>query len=398
MHVTVTLEFRFKSTPDGRVWTETTFAYPFWQRYFGVFDEVRVVGRVQRVEQAAPNWHRVDGERVSFEPLPYYIGPFQYLLQLVPLFRISRRVARNAEAVIMRAASPMSMFVARELLKRRHPFGFEILGDPLDVFAPGAVRHPLRRFFRWALSRELRHLCARAAALAYVTQYSLQARYPPSPGAYVTACSDIDLPVTAFTAAPRPVRSALASFRLVAVGSLAQPYKGYDILIAAVALCVRSGWDLRLTIVGDGKYRSELEELTRSLALQDRVVFRGEIPAGDAVRTELDAADLFVMPSRTEGLPRALIEAMARALPCIGSDVGGIPELLEPRDLVPRGDVNALAAKLQEVLGDPARMAAMSERNLKKAAEYESRLLEERRTRFYQRVREATETWLGERN
>ena len=69
----------------------------------------------------------------------------------------------------------------------------------------------------------------------------------------------------------------------------------------------------------------------KAKALRDRVRFRGQLTTPVDVRAELDRADLFVLPSRQEGLPRAMIEAMARALPCIGSSVGGIPELLQPK-------------------------------------------------------------------
>ncbi len=118
------------------------------------------------------------------------------------------------------------------------------------------------------------------------------------------------------------------------------------------------------------------------------------MPAGEAVREEMDRADVFVMPSRQEGLPRATIEAMARALPCIGSTVGGIPELLATEDLVPPGDALALATKIREVVSDPERMARMSARNLAKAGEYRDEALRERRVAFYRHVRKMTERWI----
>ena len=65
---------------------------------------------------------------------------------------------------------------------------------------------------------------------------------------------------------------------------------------------------------------------------------------GHGVTEQLDAADVFVLPSRQEGLPRAMIEAMARSLPCVGSDVGGISELI-PDWVVPPNDPQALALK-----------------------------------------------------
>lgn len=181
--------------------------------------------------------------------------------------------------------------------------------------------------------------------------------------------------------------------KIIFIGSLDQLYKAPDILIHAIHCCLKEGIDVFLTMVGDGRFRPEIESLSRKLNLLDRIRFLGQMTAGEAVRAELDKADLFVLPSKTEGLPRAMIEAMARGLPCIGSNVGGIPELLPPEDMVPPGDVHALASKIREVIRDPERMNRMAERNWKKAHEYHDDILRERRNAFYQYVKEKTEEW-----
>jgi glycosyltransferase involved in cell wall biosynthesis len=182
-------------------------------------------------------------------------------------------------------------------------------------------------------------------------------------------------------------------YQLVTVGSLAQLYKGTDVLIESVARCVRAGFDVTAAIVGDGKYRLQLMAQAERMSVSSRIRFLGHVPAGEQVRSILDGADLFVLPSRTEGLPRAMIEAMARALPCIGSAVGGIPELLDGSDLVPPGDAAALADKIQEVLKNPLRMEAMSRRNLVASRDYLDCVLDERRRHFYRHVRDYTERW-----
>jgi len=85
---------------------------------------------------------------------------------------------------------------------------------------------------------------------------------------------------------------------------------------------------------------------------------------------------------------------MARGLPCIGSMVGGIPELLAPEDLVKPGDAKGLANRIREVVRDPSRLARMSARNLAKAHEYRREILHERRVAFYHGVKEKTDNWL----
>jgi glycosyltransferase involved in cell wall biosynthesis len=159
-----------------------------------------------------------------------------------------------------------------------------------------------------------------------------------------------------------------------------------------------------LTVSGPSKYRPEAAVIgvssqsscTSTLSgplATFRIRFPGQVTAGEPIRRILDAADLFVLPSRTEGLPRALIEAMARALPCIGSAVGGITELLYASELVPAGDPAALAAKIQDVLRDPLRMETMSRRNLAAAWEYCDCAIAERRRHFYEHVRDYTQRW-----
>jgi glycosyltransferase involved in cell wall biosynthesis len=84
---------------------------------------------------------------------------------------------------------------------------------------------------------------------------------------------------------------------------------------------------------------------------------------------------------------------MARALPCIGTNVGGIPELLSDETMAPAGDISALASKLQQVLDSPEKMTRMSAQNLLRAQHYRPELLAKRRDEFYCFLRKATEKW-----
>ena len=392
MNLVVSIEHRFDRTPDGAIWTQTMFARPFWSRYLAVFDHVRVVARVRDVPAVPETWQRADGDGVSFAALPFYLGPRQYLRQRRRLHAAAVAAVGPADAVIFRAPSAIAGQIDPALRRTGHPYGVEVLGDPYDVFAPGAVRHPLRPFFRWWFPRQMRRQCMYAAATGYVTERALQRRYPPAPDAFTTYYSDVELSDETFVAAPRMQRRA-GTFTLVTVGSLAQMYKAPDVQIDAVARLVKEGLDLRLVLIGDGKHREELAARAAALGVAERIIFRGQLTAGAAVRAELDHADLFLLPSRTEGMPRALIEAMARGLPCIGSTMGGIPELLPPEDMVPPGDVAALASKIRAVVTDADRMAWMAARNLARARDYHEDALRARRIGFYWALRERTEEW-----
>lgn len=406
MKVVVSIEQRFERTPDGNYWTQTMGAYRFWTRYLEVFDEVSVLARVLDVDEVPKDWIQANGDGVSFSPVPYYLGPWQYLLKSRQVRRAVQEVVRPRDAVILRLPSQLAACLDYDLEKTGQPYGVEVVGDPYDVFSPGAVRHPLRPFFRWRFSAMLRKQCSKAVAAAYVTREALQRRYPCSATqgealvadslncGFTTSYSSIELDDSFFVREKQNSRSGNLPFKLIFVGTLAQLYKGPEVLLEAVGRCVMDGFDLQLLMLGDGQYRSWLEERAKELGVGDRVVFMGQVTSGDAVRSYLDKADLFILPSRQEGLPRAMIEAMARGLPCIGTNVGGIPELLAAEDMVPPNNSKALARKICDALKDPRRMERMATRNLETAKEYRKELLRERRVAFYRYIRNITENWI----
>ncbi|OKH38180.1 glycosyl transferase family 1 [[Phormidium ambiguum] IAM M-71] len=397
MDVIVVLEHHFLQTPDRAVWTQTMFPYSFWVRYLEIFDGVKVVARMGKVREIPPHWKRADGEGVIFASVPDYTGPTQYLFRARQVKQAVRSALNENDAVILRVGSQLANDIEPVLRQTQHPYGVEVVADPYDVFAPGSVKHPLRAFFRWMFTRRLQQQCDRACAAAYVTEHALQQRYPPANNAFSAHYSSVELPEQAFVPLPRSLKLEVHPLTLITIGTLDQLYKAPDVLIDAFAVCVKAGLDLKLVFVGDGKHRKELEAQAAKLNLSDRICFLGNLPAGEAVRSQLDRADLFVLPSHQEGLPRAMIEAMARGLPCIGSTVGGIPELLAPEDMVPPGNVTALANKICEVASHPERMAQMSARNLSKAKDYREEVLRDRRIAFYRYIRETTQTWLKQK-
>ena len=413
MTVVIPMEERYHRTPDGSLWTQGAHAYSFWQRYLTVFDGVRVVARVLEVSEPTARATRVDGRGVECFPIPYYVGPVQFLKRAWAVRSAVRRSVEATDAVIMRVSGTIANLLEPTLTAAKRPYGLEVIGDPYDVYAPGAVQNPMRAFFRWWFPSALRRQCAGAAGVAYVTERTLQKRYPCA--AYSVGMSDVVLNEDALVSSSpvftthyssvelgnddtlqgtRNIHDPRKPVELVTVGSLEQPYKGVDVLIRATAKCIAAGRDIRLTIVGDGRYRASLEQLVKQLGIGNSVRLTGQLTSAHDVRCVLDNSDLFVLASRTEGLPRAMIEAMARGLPCIGTRVGGIPELLDPNEMVAPNDADALASKIGETLSRPEHMMELSARNLQKARGYRAELLDARRKQFFQHIRDVTEQWL----
>lgn len=122
------------------------------------------------------------------------------------------------------------------------------------------------------------------------------------------------------------INNPTSELRIVSIGSLIYR-KGYDLLIKAVAECPQRA-SLKVKIIGEGPQRDELKSLCNSLGIADRIEFLGELNQ-DAVRQELSHSDVFVLASRSEGRPNALIEAVAAGLPAISSGLDGVQGLVE---------------------------------------------------------------------
>lgn len=395
MRVLVSASARFVITGDGTLWTyNASLDYELWRRYLDVYDEVHLLVRAEPRETPPDGWVASTGPRISAIPLPNFSGIRGYIQSRPQIRTIIRQALADAQALQLRIPCPVGGSVIG-MLPRSRPFGVEVVADPLDSLSPGSYQHPLRPVLRWHSFRTLKRHCQLAAGAAYVTENALQRRYPARADAFSTYFSDVKLPDTAVVNSPRVFEARSEPFRLVFVGSLQQLYKAPDVLIDAIAKAVQSGVDIVANFAGDGQYRAALEAQAAQRGIAERIHFLGQLTNSAQVREQLDNADLFVLPSRQEGLPKALVEAMARALPCIASTVGGMPELLAAEDLVPPGDADALASKLSEVLCDPQRMTRMSARNLAKAGQYREVLLNERRIAFYQYIHDVTQVWLN---
>jgi glycosyltransferase involved in cell wall biosynthesis len=134
------------------------------------------------------------------------------------------------------------------------------------------------------------------------------------------------------------------------------------VLLEAIARLTESGRSVSATFVGDGPRRAALEQLARKLGIADRVTFAGGVGQDDIGRYYEDA-DVFCLPSFSEGLPVVLLEAMAAGLPVVASRIAGIPELIEHGRsglLVPPGRADLLADALGTLLVDPGRRADLA--------------------------------------
>ncbi len=179
--------------------------------------------------------------------------------------------------------------------------------------------------------------------------------------------------------------------RVACAGRLV-PDKGFDILIAAFAGLAEDFPDVLLDVAGDGPQRSSLEALATSLGIADRVRFRGWLGPQEMPRF-FGGALVAVLPSRiNEGLGMVLVEAGAAGCALIGTDVGGIRDIVHPGRtgfLIPPNDSPALAEALRTLLDDPELARRMGE-----GAQAEARTYVGRSVEAVRRVRERVDALL----
>lgn len=381
-------EARFYETSDKRIFGDFAFNEAMWSRYLEVFDRLVIMARLEEVRAIPNDKAEINNDKISFISIPYFVGPVQFILKLgaIKTAFSSTFPSHSAHAFIFRVPGFLGHFAAGECVSRRFKYAVEVVGDPAEVFEQGSFRHPLRFFFRWMFIRFLKWDVRKADWVLYVTKNTLQKKYPADTKAFKTFASNVSLPSILSSQSPKEYREK-KTYQLLSVGTLEQMYKGPDILLRAIQLINSKSlnYSCQLIWLGDGKYLSDMVELSVQLGISDCVSFKGNV-SSDIVFQYMKAADMYVHAARTEGLPRVIVEAMASGLPCVSSRVGGIPELLNEEVLVEKNNPELLAERIIELLSDSKKYNSASIRNLDKAADYRPEILAHRRRLFYKKI------------
>lgn len=389
MNLVFITEARYTKNRNQSIYYEnSSFAYQLWENYLEVFDNVIVVARVHYdANHEEKKGYLASGDRVQFIELPYFIGLKEYVLNIFKLRKEMQKILSVKDPVYLcRVPGNIGHTAIKMLTKNRKNYGVEVVGDPWDVFAAGTVDHPLRRWIRIISYKKLKYDVKHAKASLFVTTKYLQQRYAPSPGSYTTAVSDVIINSDDFFSPEKRQTKKQSEFTVLSVGSLEQMYKSPDVLLKSISEVIRKGYNVTLNWLGDGLYKSQMMDLANSLGIKDHVNFLGNV-GKDEVAKQMKNASLFALISRTEGLPRAMVEAMANSLPCIGTKVGGIPELLQSECLVNVNDITATSNLIIKFITDINFQTKQSEINFSNAKNYERTILGQKRKEFLEQLK-----------
>lgn len=228
----------------------------------------------------------------------------------------------------------------------------------------------------------------KADYIIYVSEVFLQGRYPSN--AKSIACSDVNLEEIDQSVLEQRLNKINTNHRILKlgmIGSLNVNFKGHEQAIRALPLIKKSFECVELHILGSGE-KNKWQKLASSLGVNNNVFFDGTLPSGKAVYDWMDSLDIYLIPSLQEGMPRALIEAMSRALPAIGNDVGGIPELISSEYIVQKRNYKCLAKKVTLLAKNKNEMKKQVTANFKRALDFDKSSLESKKNKFYRGILE----------
>lgn len=348
--VRVSLEHRFYFY-EGHYYTQLAFPYLYWKDYLRYFDKIEVIARVKKVDSIDDSFIRVDGKNVSVLAMPYYVGVKSFVLNFPRLLHRAFSLVKGGDVFILRSGNVSNvLWIFVMLFKKAY-----IREYPGNIYE-GVTGFAGKSIHIKILAQFLNFLAKKQACMSKANSFvsqSCKTTYATDKPSYVFSSFNIDEVV-----AKKNSYEVEGDLKLVTVGRL-EGEKGHKDLLSALA---KIDINVELTVVGNGSQLKSLTEQAQNLRV--KVKFLGAITDRDKLFKTIANADLFVIPSHTEGMPRSLLESMVIGIPCIGTNVGGIPEVLNADYLVPPSDPQALAELIKCISSDTQLRKRMGIENL----------------------------------
>jgi glycosyltransferase involved in cell wall biosynthesis len=355
-----------------------------FKRYYVLGEKLNVAIRVNEVlkKEAILLFSQISISPFHVFKCPNLLSLKGLLTQKKKAKKIVNLAIENSNFVIARLPS-MIGFLAVDLAKSKNkPYLIESVACPWDGYWNHSLKGKLvAPFMYFATKKRIKN----APYVLYVTNEFLQKRYPTT-GKSI-GCSDVALPVfndSILNARLKKINSLKPNDKII-IGTTAAvnvKYKGQQYIIKALGKLKKQGitnYEYQLVGAGD---QSFLKSMAKKYNVSKQVVFLGALPH-NKVFDWLDSIDLYVQPSRQEGLPRALIEAMSRGLPAFGAKTAGIPELLEPKFIFSNTRKNIIEICNILKTFDKEMMLIQAKRNFEEAKNYDSNVIEKRRKAFF---------------
>jgi glycosyltransferase involved in cell wall biosynthesis len=324
---------------------------------------------------------------LKFKPIKGLLFSKAFTVHLIDNLKIFSKEIKDADFIVTRLPSFLGIFGLLVNFFYKKKFFIEVAGDAQDALLSLKESPSLPfRVFTQLFFRLNQFFIKHADGVIYVTEYALQEKYPTKGYKSYASNIEIDIPKKNFNVECYELKE--PTVKIGMIGDYNNHYKGITQAIQSINSLKIEGYDATLTIVGSGSQLSSYKQLAGELGVSDRVHFKGRLKGNTEILNWLETLDLYIQPSYTEGLPRALIEAMSVGLPAVATNVGGISELLDADDLVASYDSAALANRMKDFLDSTELRYKKGKLNYIKSKLYDRSKLAERRLNFWKSCRD----------
>ncbi len=350
-----------------------------WQKYLDNFDEVTVFAR--RSHNLKDKKVISSRSGVVFVLTEEYNRSIDALLNSKVLNDELKPLIAKNDVVLARLPSVLGFFAGRLTTALKGKLWVEQVGNAREAMSShGSI---VGKLVAPVFERINKSITRNASFVSYVTENKLQLDYPAKSSAITTSLSNVLINNILSVNQLNMDRFNGEKFNIGIIGGFDVKYKGQDILLKAIAtLPEHIKGSVSLFFVGKGDF-SWVVDLAGKLDLLQQVKFIGSLQAGDEINAFLEKLSLYVQPSLTEGMPRATIEAMSKGCPVIGSNVGGIPDVVNKKFVHKKGDVKQLSSHIIFLFNNRSVLIQEAMDSLAKAQPYIIQKLNERRSRFY---------------
>lgn len=364
---------------QNKVYSESHFFTSMWDRYLKHSSELLVIGRkgdLNILNKSLESLNVSSGERIKFILLSETDSVKSRFFSN-DISDILYKNLQNVDGVVCRVPSYLGNLAAKVCEENNIPYALEIVGSAWDSYwnygtVQAKVYAPIIHF-------DTRSILEKSKFSLFVTSEFLQKTYPPKNALLSLNASNIELVPYDL---PEKVNIEKNITTLGVIGQIHHKYKGIHFLIKALGELNKHGHLFELRILGPGD-ESYLRDYAKKYDVEKHVHFDGVLKSGKDVYMWLDDIDIYVQPSLQEGLPRALIEAMSREIPCIGTTAGGMYELLPKEYICKAGNWKCLKRKILELSEDKEKMRTNGLRNLQISTKYEKTKIDTIRENFY---------------
>ena len=362
---------------DG-IYCHTTLTDEVLSRYLFNVDKLVILIRVEHlaVNYKIAGLTPIDVSRIEIVGCKNINSVKGFLLYRKDIKKQVKELVKVSDYIYVRIPSNISNIVAECAYRNGRKYLAEVGGCAFDSYWNHSVIGKLVAVP--LLINEKRSVFNSELAL-YVTKFFLQKRYPCRK--MEKSCSDVVLEEIDIEVLYRRLNKLGRHNGRIVIGKLAAidvKYKGQQYVIKAISKLNKEGYDICYELVGTGK-ENYLKGIAEKYGVQDKVLFLGAKPHAEVFEW-LDSIDIYIQPSLQEGLPRALVEAMSRGCPCLGTNLAGMPELLDEECLFKARDEREIALKIKRLIFD---MNTYAEKNYYKAQEYEVNMLNRKRNKIF---------------